>query len=210
MSNKQQAFVEEYLHDFNATRAAIAAGYSERTARQIASRLLTKANIQEAIKARIDEKAMGADEVLTRLAGMARSDMGEFLDISSMAFQVDLSGAVEKGLTHLIKKVKQRTTTTLSKDGVETETSDIEIELYDAQAALVHIGKHHKLFTDRVDVTSGDEKLDPGVTNERFDRAISTLADALREGISGTHAGAQSDLDAPKRTPVEGTTIEGG
>jgi phage terminase small subunit len=157
LSNKRMAFVEEYLIDFNAYQAALRAGYSERSARQQGSRLLSKDNIQEAIKARLDEKAMSADEVLHRLADMARSDMGDFLDISPMSFQVDLNKAKELGLTKLIKKVKLHTTTTLSKDGVETETHTIETELYDAQAALVQLGRHHKLFTDKTDVNiNGD------------------------------------------------------
>jgi hypothetical protein len=48
----------------------------------------------------------------------------------------------------------------LSKEGVETETNDIEIELYDAQSALVSIGKHHAIFTDKTDITSGGKPLD--------------------------------------------------
>ena len=43
---KQALFVQEYLKDQNGARAAIAAGYSERTARQTASENLTKPNIQ--------------------------------------------------------------------------------------------------------------------------------------------------------------------
>ncbi len=49
LSPKQQRFVEEYLIDLNATQAAIRAGYSRNTARSIASELLTKPDIQEAI-----------------------------------------------------------------------------------------------------------------------------------------------------------------
>ncbi len=46
---KQQAFCEEYLIDLNATQAAIRAGYSEKTANRIASKLLTKIDIQKRI-----------------------------------------------------------------------------------------------------------------------------------------------------------------
>lgn len=47
---KQQAFVEAYAG--NATAAALAAGYSERSARSQGQRLLTNDDIQDAIKAR--------------------------------------------------------------------------------------------------------------------------------------------------------------
>ncbi len=50
LTDKQQRFVEEYLVDLNGTEAAIRAGYSPKTARQIAAQNLSKLNIQEAIR----------------------------------------------------------------------------------------------------------------------------------------------------------------
>lgn len=50
MNTKQEMFVNEYLIDYNATQAAIRAGYSERTARSIGQQLLTKLDIKNAIK----------------------------------------------------------------------------------------------------------------------------------------------------------------
>ena len=49
MTDKQQRFVEEYLIDFNATQAAIRAGYSKKTAKDIGCQNLAKLNVQEAI-----------------------------------------------------------------------------------------------------------------------------------------------------------------
>ena len=49
LTPKQQRFVEEYLIDLNATQAAIRAGYSEKTAKEIGSENLTKPNIAKAI-----------------------------------------------------------------------------------------------------------------------------------------------------------------
>lgn len=50
LNARQQAFVEAYAG--NATAAALAAGYSERSARSQGQRLLTNDDIQDAIKAR--------------------------------------------------------------------------------------------------------------------------------------------------------------
>lgn len=159
ITNKQSVFIDEYLVDLNATQAALRAGYSPKTARQIGSRLLSNVDIRAEIKLRLDERAMPAQEVLKRLSEHARGDLGEFLDIESMSFMVALAEAKEKGITHLIKKVKERTVMTSNKDGEETETHTFELELYDAQAALVHLGRYHKLFTDNTDITSGGEKI---------------------------------------------------
>lgn len=50
LTDKQRAFVREYLIDFNGTQAAIRAGYSENSARQIADQLMSKEEVRNAIK----------------------------------------------------------------------------------------------------------------------------------------------------------------
>lgn len=50
LTDKQERFCIEYVKDFNASRSARDAGYSEKSAREIGSTLLTKNNIQERIK----------------------------------------------------------------------------------------------------------------------------------------------------------------
>jgi len=72
---KQRRFVEEYLVDVNATRAAIRAGYSCKTARSIGQRLLTNVDIQAAITEggrRLAEKTqISAEQTLHELASIA-------------------------------------------------------------------------------------------------------------------------------------------
>lgn len=51
LTDKEERFCYEYLIvGFNATKAAVNAGYSEKTARSIGARLLTKVNIQTRIQ----------------------------------------------------------------------------------------------------------------------------------------------------------------
>ena len=47
---KQTRFVREYAVDCNGAAAAVRAGYSPRSAKVTASRLLTKANVQRALR----------------------------------------------------------------------------------------------------------------------------------------------------------------
>lgn len=56
MNEKQRRFAEFYANNPNATQAAMAAGYSDRTARSQGQRLLTNVDIQEYIK-ELQEKA---------------------------------------------------------------------------------------------------------------------------------------------------------
>lgn len=146
LTAKERAFIEYYLTCWNGAEAARLAGYSERTAKEQASRLLTKVNVQEAIQARLAELKMSADEVLTRLTDHARSSMKPFIRRSASG---DLRGfdlSDDKPL-HLIHKVSLTTRT--MKDDVTEEK--VALELYDAQAALALLGKHHKLFTEKIE-----------------------------------------------------------
>ena len=62
MTDKQTLFIEKYLIHFNATRAAIEAGYSELTARSIGQRLLTNVDIKEIKDKRVKEIIAKTDD----------------------------------------------------------------------------------------------------------------------------------------------------
>lgn len=72
LTPKQSLFIQEYLKNFNATKAAIAAGYSEKTARQIGSENLSKPYIAEIIKIEVEARSVGTYERLEILSSIAR------------------------------------------------------------------------------------------------------------------------------------------
>lgn len=150
ISAKQKAFIDEYLRCWNATDAyQVAYPKSSRdAARANAARLIANDSISAEIKARVTERAMSANEVLDRLAEQARADYKDFLDVAPNG-DIALDMAKAEGKTHLIKRVTQRRTVRTTKDTQIDETV-LSVELHDAQAALVTIGKHHKLWTDQV------------------------------------------------------------
>ena len=57
LTSKQECFVEEYLIDLNATQAAIRAGYSKNSARQIGDENLSKPVIAAAVSAAKQERS---------------------------------------------------------------------------------------------------------------------------------------------------------
>jgi phage terminase small subunit len=69
LTPKQAAFVREYLVDLNATQAAIRAGYSEKTADQQASRLLTNVKVQEAVTKGREKLAHKVEVTTERVLG---------------------------------------------------------------------------------------------------------------------------------------------
>lgn len=107
--------------------------------------------IKEAIAARMAELQMSADEVLVRLTDHARGSLAPFLrrtpDGELRGF--DLSD--DKPL-HLLQKISI-TTRRLKDDEIEEK---VTLELHPVQGALTLLGKHRKLFTDKVEHTGKD------------------------------------------------------
>jgi len=62
LTQKQKLFVKNYLIHFNATRAAIDAGYAESGARVEGTRLLANANIKQAVQPHIDAIVKQTDD----------------------------------------------------------------------------------------------------------------------------------------------------
>jgi Terminase small subunit len=143
---KQRKFVEEYLTCWNASEAARRAGY--RTRADVAgAQILGNPSIRAAIEERLAEAAMSADEVLTRLTDQARCNVADFIRIGRGGKPaLDLKRAEREGKLHLISEI------TWTEHGPK-------VKLHDAQAALVHLGRHHQLFRDGLDLTTGGEKL---------------------------------------------------
>jgi phage terminase small subunit len=161
LSNKQKMFCLEYLKDFNATKAAIRSGYKARSAGAIGYENLQKPEIMEEIKRLVEERQMKSDEVILRLSEIARGDIGEFIEIEDENIRIDLDKAKKLGMTKLIKKVKEHKNIIITdnlKKGTTTEKQEYftEVELYSAVDALEMIGKYHKMFTERHEVTGKD------------------------------------------------------
>lgn len=130
LTRKRKVFVEEYLKCWNGTKAARRAGYAHPSVQ--ASRLLRNVKVQEVISKRLTEKSMSADEVLIRLADMARGDIRNVVDLrDDGSWSIDWAAA--EGKTHVIKSVRD------TKHG-------LSVEMYDALSALEKIGRAHGLF----------------------------------------------------------------
>jgi phage terminase small subunit len=66
LTMKQRLFVAEYLRDLNATAAAVRAGYSRRTARQMGAENLTKPDIAQAIAEAMERRAEAIRQIATQ------------------------------------------------------------------------------------------------------------------------------------------------
>ena len=78
MTEKQKRFCEEYLIDCNATQAAIRAGYSHDSAKQIGAENLSKPDLRSYINERLEaaktERTADASEVMEYLTSVLRGE----------------------------------------------------------------------------------------------------------------------------------------
>lgn len=84
LTAREALFIEEYLKDLNATQAAIRAGYSKATARQIGYENLTKPYIRAAIEAakrdQLERVQMDADALLFGLVQDYHANIADLFD----------------------------------------------------------------------------------------------------------------------------------
>lgn len=147
LNEKQQRFVEEYLVDLNATQAAIRAGYAEPSARQMASRLLSKANVQEAIavarKAQTQRTNERADRVIQELSRIAYADPRKLFhpDGTLKAIpDLDDDAAATVAQLEVFEEYEG------AGKGRRAVGQTRKLKQWDKVAALVNLGKHFKLF----------------------------------------------------------------
>ena len=147
LTEKQKRFVEEYLIDLNATQAAIRAGYSPLSARQVGTENLSKPSIRtcidEEIAARSKRTGVNQDRVIRELARIAFVNANDVINIEEATLKED---ATEDD-TATIASVKVKTIPTKDGEGVERE-----IRLADKLKALELLGKHLGMFKEKVEV----------------------------------------------------------
>lgn len=170
-TDKQAAFIDAYfLCGLNATEAARLAGY--KSPRQMASENLSKPYIRAEIDRRLNERTMKADEVLYHLGEQATADIGDFFKVvEEWTFYppptADILDAVEviddsdpddpkTRVSYFVRRVAVDTDrlvdpaySHLLHKFTDSPKGGLTIELYNKQNALVHLGKHYALFTDK-------------------------------------------------------------
>jgi phage terminase small subunit len=151
---KQEQFAREYLIDRNAKEAAIRAGYAVSGAAVRGHNLLKLPHVRAIIQQRMDERAVRADvkadDVLREIMKLAFGNIKTlFRDDGSLIPPHELPEEVAAFISGL--KVK-----TLS-SGEDNVVMQYEYKLADKKASLELLGRHMKLFTDKVEVTVDDK-----------------------------------------------------
>lgn len=163
---KQSAFCREYVKDYNGTQAAIRAGYAKSRAKETASELVTKSNVQKEIQWResfLENKVIVTkDKILRELSLIGFANMADHVTIDNETGCVQAVGidSLPAGASRAIKKVKERRVIKSTASGDEVLESTFEFELHDKQTALINMGKELGMFRDKVDLSMvGDVKI---------------------------------------------------
>ena len=148
MNDQQRLFVQEYLVDLNQTQAAIRAGYSPKTAKNIASALMKKTRIRDAVDkamaARSRRTGISVDRVLLEIGRCCFYNALDFINVEDATVNVsdkEDDGAVIAGI-----KVK----TTPTEDGIIVER---EVKLVPKDKMLELAGRHLGMWDDKLKVS---------------------------------------------------------
>lgn len=128
MTEKQKRFCDFYIETGNAKEVAIRAGYSEKTAKQIGQENLTKPDLRAYI-----------DERLAELKNERTADAQEVLEYLTAVMRGEYKEATLIGVG----------------EGAQAVV-DIDVGAKDRLKAAELLGKRHALFTDKVDLQTGD------------------------------------------------------
>ena len=160
LTPKQIRFVDEYLVDFNATQAAIRAGYKAKTAHVMGAENLRKPKIAEEIARRQKDlqrrTEVTQDRVVKELARIAFANIADYVHVETQTRTKD------DGTETTYQIVMLSETEDLSADqraalaAVKQSVNGVEIKLHDKIKALELLGRHIGMFNDKLSLSGAD------------------------------------------------------
>lgn len=177
LNEKQARFAAEYIIDLNATRAAVRAGYSEKTAASQGARLLTNVKVQAVIQAAKEERSkrteITADRVLQELASIGFANKRDVVrwGIKEVAFGFDDEGkrvsADRIGDATVVQYIPAPFVEPINADDLPEDVvravkkvalgvNGFTIEMHDKVGALTKLGDHLGMWKQKLEVGGPD------------------------------------------------------
>jgi len=114
LTEKQKRFVKEYVIDYNATKSAQRAGYSEKTAYSIGNQLLNNIEVQKALQKQIaklnDKVEASAEEAIRMCRDIALIDSRDYVE-KRISKGIELYGRTQAAF---VEKIKSESTVDLT------------------------------------------------------------------------------------------------
>ena len=195
---RQRRFVEEYLVDLNATRAAKRAGYSAKSATGRGSKLLRNPAVAAAIEKAQEKRAartrVSADRVVTEIAKVAFGDPRRLFSWGPGGIELRESSELTEAEAALVSEVSETRT---AAGGTR------RVKLHCKMTALTALGKHLGLFGNgrkaallRAAAQNGGTD-NGGTDNGKVEQGDSGRADDARERLARRIAGISARLGKP-------------
>lgn len=153
LTPRQERFVSEYMIDLNASAAARRAGYSVKNSDNISAKLLVDPKVSAAIKAAqyaiAQRNAVTAQRVIEELAAVGFSDLGQLIEFGKDGFRFKPASSIPEAARRAVSSIKVR-----REFGTEESppAETVEFKLWDKVSALVNLGKHLGILTEKVEV----------------------------------------------------------
>lgn len=148
-----EKFCRAYIIDLNSRNAAISAGYSEKTAGSQGSRLLKNvkisARIEQLLHKQADKLDITAERVLRELALLAYSNMDDYVDLECGKRVLNTAKPTRDQMA-AVSEITEDTTGGTG-DGERKRVLRTKFKLIDKGANLERLGRHLKLFTDKIE-----------------------------------------------------------
>jgi len=158
-SDRQKLFIKEYLVDLSAMEAAIRAGYSPKTAKQMGYKLLQNETVQAAIQKEMAKRAkrteITADDVLQRFDLMSKANIADYMDVKTILIKIgeteEGEPIYEKRDEAILKDLSQMSKEeTYAIEAIKYGKYGLEFKLVDKKGATDSIGKHLGMFVEKV------------------------------------------------------------
>lgn len=151
MSTKRQMFAEEYLRDYNATQAAIRAGYAEGSASEEGYRLLRNAQVKKQIEKKkrilLDEIHNDQLRTLREIQNIAFIDIRALYNYRGELKRPDEWDAATAAAVASVETVR-RQSGECDEDGEPIYETVLKVKLWDKVKALELLGKHQDIFNE--------------------------------------------------------------
>lgn len=155
---KQRLFIQEYLIDKNASRAARAAGYSKLQSDHIGFQLLKKplvkveiqrglAEQQEKLRKKARRYEVTKEKMIVELSKIAYSDIRDYAEVTAHGIKIKKSAGWKSKPSRAVKKLNE---------SVSQHGGSQGIELHDKIGAIAQIARMCGWITDKVEHSGPD------------------------------------------------------
>jgi len=163
---KREAFLQQYLLDFDGAKAAARAGYKSKShanLRRMANEILadpeSQARLAELIAARNKRVGIAQEDVLAEIAFIAFArPQPRFFRIEQGLPVISAHDATEEDLCHLSEVQNTITSVTTHDDGTEETVRSVKVKFHDKLAALEKLAKHTGVYAESEDRLGGKNR----------------------------------------------------